>query len=485
MAETQERVGEKTLNRYSKLENREISSEYKIIHKQAEGGCSVVYDAWRLSDGIHVAVKVLALPTDLSPDDAQQTRYRFFREARILMSLRDEHSVRCYDYGVFNGAPCVVLEFVQGSELQKFVSEYGALPFEYAIDISCQVLSALGEAHRLGIIHRDIKPANIMIVKDSDPPVARLLDFGIATLEEGALGELMKTKFGTIRGTPSYMAPELFSGTAPATRESDIFAMGLVIFEMLTGTQAVMGSSPVHIAYKQNHAPISIPLNIPECLASIIRKCCEKNPSARYHSCEEIRDALQRAKKEAVAKRASCEEVYLEAIRNSGTDNPRVLRETPKRKHHAILFVIEGLVVLGLMGAGVYVYLQREAELEVREAKIEEQQRAAEAARVAEEERKRAEAEKAQRDAQIREAEEKAAAAERARLKAEAEAQAALRTVQEIEKASEQAVQEPKAKKKKSSASETATKSDSSSVKKTSNAHQGKKDNTVIPNSFL
>ena len=309
---------------YSEAENREISRDYKIVAKQGAGGCSVVYDAWRVADGHHVAIKVLSLPDDLEESEAKLTKARFYREARILSTIKNEHCVHCLEYGLFSGAPCVVLDFVDGQQLDKYMREFGALPFEYGVDIICQVLEALEEAHSHGIIHRDIKPANIMIIQDSDPPVVRLIDFGIATILEGALGELMKTKLGVIRGTPSYMAPELFSGTVGASPESDIYSVGLVLYEIITGCVAVGGSSLVQIAFKQAHEPLQIPQNIPECLANVIRKCCDKEAADRYHNARDVINALREVLPEAVKQRAKCESNYLQAIRDSGVSRPSV-----------------------------------------------------------------------------------------------------------------------------------------------------------------
>ncbi len=313
---------------YSEAEKREISRDYKIVAKQGAGGCSVVYDAWRVADGHHVAIKVLALPDGLEESEAELTKNRFYREARILSTLKNEHCVHCLEYGVFSGAPCVVLEFVEGQQLDSYLREFGALPFEYGVEIICQVLEALEEAHSLGIIHRDIKPANIMIIQDSDPPVVRLIDFGIASLLEGAVGELMKTKLGVIRGTPSYMAPELFTGTVGASPESDLYSVGLVLYEIITGCVGVAGSSLVQIAFKQAHEPLQIPQNIPECLARIIRKCCDKEITDRYHNARDVINDLREALPEAVKQRAKCEANYLQAIRDGGVSRPSFNRIT-------------------------------------------------------------------------------------------------------------------------------------------------------------
>ena len=463
---------------YTEIENREISKNYRIVAKQGSGGCSVVYDAWRVDDGRHVAIKVLSLPEDLQKSEAELTKKRFYREARILSALKNEHSVHCFEYGLFSGAPCVVLEFVEGQQLDMFLRDFGALPFEYGVDIVCQVLEALEESHALGIIHRDIKPANIMVIQDSEPPVVRLIDFGIATLLEGALGELMKTKLGVVRGTPSYMAPELFSGTTSASPESDIYAVGLVLCEIITGMIAVTGSSLVQIAFKQAHEPLDVPKNIPECLARVIRKCCEKDPSDRYHNAREVINELREVLPEAIKQRAKCEADYLQSIREKNSGNnfnvitgqglaintglqlpvntglgiqPVIVQNNNK----SVTILVILLIVLVALGFGFYFVMRDQgsgnsagtdsvsaaeaeiakakAEAEIAKAKAEAETAKAEAARTAE----AARAAKAEADAAR--AAEAIKAAENAKAAAEAQAADAAAKAAEAARAAEAA----------------------------------------------
>lgn len=421
MSEKQiEAVSQEMLDNFARMETTEVSENYRIIGKQGAGGCSVVYDAWHISDGRHVAIKVLALPEGLDAAEAETSKKRFFREARILASLKNEHSVECIEYGLFNGAPCVVLEFVEGKQLDEYLREFGALPFDYGVGIVCQILEALDEAHRKGIIHRDIKPANILVIQNSQPPVVRLIDFGIATLQEGALGEMMKTRLGVVRGTPAYMAPELFTGQVSATPESDIYAIGLVLCEILTGTVCVSGASLLQIAFKQANEELEIPVLIPDCLAKIIRKCCEKDADKRYHSAQEVSAELKRVLPEAMQQRSACEAAYLKSIK----EGPAV--KAP-RKGFPVGLVVGLIVTIGLL-IGVasfsgYTHIKMaEDEAAAKAAAQEELERAAaETAAKAEAERMAMEAANAEA---IKKAAEEAAAA--AAAKATADAQAAI-----------------------------------------------------------
>ncbi|MBQ9816594.1 MAG: serine/threonine protein kinase [Proteobacteria bacterium] len=330
---------------------REISQDYRIATRQGDGGCAVVYDAWRISDGIRVALKVLALSPTLSAEDTKMTRDRFFHEARILSSLTEKHIVKCWEYGYFNGAPCVILEFISGKQLDDYIREFGSLPIEYAGAIITQALQALDNAHTNGIIHRDIKPSNILVEKDTEPPEIRLIDFGIASVFDKTRTEQFKTPNGTIRGTPSYMAPELFSGTGKASVESDLYALGLVLLQCLTGQLSFTGANIMQVAYKQVHEPLDIPEFIPECLANVIRKACEKEPTNRYHSAREFMEDLQRVLPTACEQRSSCEAQYLKSIE---------LQAQPQKSSKTKLIAILAAVLLILCAAAAVIFFAKE-----------------------------------------------------------------------------------------------------------------------------
>ena len=304
-------------------ESRELSGEYHVVGRCGTGGCAVVEEGYRLSDNKHVAIKILSLPAGLEHDEAERTRLRFYREARLMASMKSPYIVECVDYGLFQGRPCMILEFMDGIQLDDYLKQNGAMPFEQAIDITCQVLMGLGVAHSMGVIHRDIKPANIMVLNNTQKTGIRVYDFGIATVLDDAPGDLMRTQVGSIRGTPSYMAPELFSGEVRACPATDIYAVGLMLYECLIGTVAVMGTSLIQISYKQMHEPLDIPIFIPECLANVIHKCCAKKVNERYQTTDEVVEALKEVLPEATKQRISCEARYLEAIREKGTKSTK------------------------------------------------------------------------------------------------------------------------------------------------------------------
>ena len=306
---------------------RELSVDYRTGNVLGRGGCAVVYEGWQKSNNLHVALKVLALSPTLDERERYVAKKRFYREARLIASLKEVHIVHCLAYGTFEGSPCMVLEYVDGISLDRYIRDYGALSIELAVGIVRQLLLALEASHQHGIIHRDIKPGNIMIFDTAPPFEIRVFDFGIATVLEGMECHTLMTQQGNIRGTPGYMAPELFHGVVRASAECDIYATGLVLLECLTGEIAFTGHSFMEIAYKQVNNPIEVPAYIPACLANIIKKCCAKAIEDRYRSARELIHALDANLDEAIRRQESCE------------------RPRPKKPAHASSFRFRGKTI--------------------------------------------------------------------------------------------------------------------------------------------
>lgn len=283
-----------------KQEDHDIMPDYELGDRLGRGGCAIVYEGWRKSDRFHVAIKQLAIPATADEEEEHIARRRFYREAKLITSLKEQHIVQCVDYGVMNeGQPCMVLEYIKGKELGDYLQDpvhcksedEQYLSIEKAVDITIQVLQGLSVSHSKTIIHRDIKPGNIMILDDSpeNSPAVKVLDFGIATVIDSVdNSSTLMTQQGNIRGTPSYMAPELFTGAARASVESDLYAVGLVLLECLTNKIAFEGASFMQVAYMQVNEQPDIPSYIPECLANVIRKACAKKKDERYHSADDM-----------------------------------------------------------------------------------------------------------------------------------------------------------------------------------------------------
>ena len=257
---------------------------YEILAEIGRGGMAVVYRAYQPSLNREVAIKVL--PPQFTFD--RQFVERFVREAQAAASLRHPHIVVIHDVAEQNGLYYIVMELLQGRTLRQLIEQEGALPPERAARIVEQVASALDYAHQRGFVHRDVKPDNIFV---DDADRVTLTDFGIAKAAWGT----QLTKTGMLIGTPEYMAPEQVQGEAvgPAT---DIYALGIVAYQMLTGRVPFEGTTPHAILYKQVHElppPLgSVRSGLPPAVDSVLNAALAKEPRTRYASAGQFAQAL-------------------------------------------------------------------------------------------------------------------------------------------------------------------------------------------------
>ncbi len=267
-------------------------SRYNVLRVLGRGGFATVFLASESASQRQVALKVLHPGPDGYPDEM---RARFQREARIVANLRDPHSVTLYDFGEeAGGLLFMVFEYVPGRDLQQVVRENGPQEPRIVTHVVRQVLQGLREAHELDLLHRDIKPENIRVFRYLDDPwTVKLLDFGVARPVEGG-GEDRITAVGAIVGTPAFMAPEQIFG-AELTPACDIYSLGLVAFELLTGRPAVSGHGHhevmrAQVAREPKRLPPTLPID-PE-LRSIFERMIERQPEDRFQSAREVLEAL-------------------------------------------------------------------------------------------------------------------------------------------------------------------------------------------------
>lgn len=274
-----------------------IADRYVIRRLLGEGGYGVVYEAEQLSTGQSVAIKLLRPQPDYSDEQREELLARFHREIRLMGQLHHPNSIRLVDSGVTaEGARFVVLEFLRGQDLQATLKANGPLEPRQAHRIVCAVLEALAEAHEYGIVHRDIKPANIMLTGSLKRPAVKVLDFGIATIQEGFRSENYKqlTMAGQTRGTPAYMAPEQLQRNEVSAR-SDIYSTGLVLLECLMGRRAVAGSNAIEVCLKQLDRQIDFPDTVRRGpFGDIIARAIAYDPTERYQSADEMLSDLER-----------------------------------------------------------------------------------------------------------------------------------------------------------------------------------------------
>ena len=258
---------------------------YLIVRKLGAGGMANVYLAEDQELGRRVAIKIL---DDRHTNDDQFVE-RFRREAQHAAGLSHPNVVSVFDRGEADGSHYIAMEYIEGRTLKDLIVSRGPSPIPIAIDYTRQILSALRFAHRNGIIHRDIKPHNVIVDTEGRVKVA---DFGIARA-----GTSQMTEAGSIIGTAQYLSPEQARG-APVDQTSDIYSVGIVLFELLTGEVPFNGDTPVEIAMKhlsQTPVPPSqLRPEVPHDLDLVVLRALAKDPSGRYASAEEMEADLER-----------------------------------------------------------------------------------------------------------------------------------------------------------------------------------------------
>ncbi len=263
-----------------------LSGRYKIIEKIGAGGMANVYLAEDLILERQVAVKMLSL--DFQEDKSSYRRFQ--REALSTTELTHPNIVNIYDVGEGNN-PYIVMEYVAGLDLKEYIIENHPISYNKIINIMDQILSGIAYAHSRGVIHRDIKPHNILI--DPDEHV-KITDFGIAV----AISQNSITQSNSLLGSVQYISPEQARGNV-VTEQSDIYSLGIVLYEMLTGSVPFEGESAVSIALKHFQAPIpslkEFDSRIPQPLENVVLKATAKEPQQRYASVSEMRKDLQTA----------------------------------------------------------------------------------------------------------------------------------------------------------------------------------------------
>lgn len=264
--------------------NETIANRYILTKHIGQGGMADVYVAVDIILNREVAIKILR--GELSSDPVNLLRFQ--REASASTALTHPNIVDIYDVGEENGKHFIVMEYIRGKTLKQLINQRGALCKEEAIDIMKQLISATAEAHRKGIIHRDIKSQNVIVKADG---TIKMLDFGIAL----AQGSLQLTQSDSVMGSVHYLAPELARGES-ATNQSDIYSLGIVFFELLTGELPFQADAPVQVALKhmRNEIPSVREFNpsLPQSIENIIIKSTVKNKAYRYQSCLELLNDL-------------------------------------------------------------------------------------------------------------------------------------------------------------------------------------------------
>jgi len=264
----------------------ELGERYQVEARIGAGGMAEVYRGFDSVLNRTVAIKVLL------PQFARDTSFvhRFRREAQAAARLNQPNIVGVYDTGADDGTQYIVMEFIEGRTLAEFIGAGRSPTPVQAAEIAQKICDAIAAAHAQGVIHRDIKPGNVMVTRDG---TVKVMDFGIAR----TLGPETAPQTSAVLGTASYLSPEQAQGT-PVDARTDIYSLGAVLYELLTGRPPFMGDSPVAVAYKQVNETPALPssLNpaVPAPLDAVVMKALSKNPSNRYQSADEFSADLAR-----------------------------------------------------------------------------------------------------------------------------------------------------------------------------------------------
>ncbi len=253
-----------------------LGGRYRVIRPVGEGGMANVYLAQDLILNREVAVKVLRLDLQNDPD----TIRRFQREELAATELVHPNIVTVYDVGEDNGLQYIVMEYVSGTDLKRYIADHYPLSYAEVVRMMTEILAAVQQAHAHGIIHRDLKPQNILVAPSGH---LKITDFGISV----ALSENSITQTNSMLGSVHYLSPEQARGSI-ATKQSDIYSLGIILYEMLTGKVPFEGETAVSIALKhfQNEIPSvrKIDANIPQALENVVLQATAKEPTERYES---------------------------------------------------------------------------------------------------------------------------------------------------------------------------------------------------------
>lgn len=274
-----------------------LPSQYEILDQLGRGGMGTVFRARHKDLGKTVAIKVINPELLQKEGSATTAGKRFLAEAKAASRLQHENLVVLYEYGMTQeGAAYMIMEYAEGDSLEKYLNKRETLAPEEALNIIMQVCQGLSFAHHSGIVHRDIKPANIILSEKHGKVVPKILDFGIARIEEGGHTQGI-TATGEVFGSPLYIAPEQ-SMTSKVDARADIYSLGCMFFEMLSGRPPYLGENAIQTIMMHHKEPVphlsDILPPLRGGLADVIYKCMDKDPALRYQSIDELLSELQK-----------------------------------------------------------------------------------------------------------------------------------------------------------------------------------------------
>jgi serine/threonine-protein kinase len=278
------------------LRDRVLVGRYRLDERLGAGGMGSIWRAQHLVLAAPVAVKLI--DREAVPDE--ETLQRFMREAQSAATLRSPHVVQILDYGVDDKLPFIVMELLDGENLAQRLRRLGRLSSAETARVVTHIGRAVGRAHEAGIVHRDLKPENVFLIRNEDEEIAKVLDFGVAKVSVGSLGhggeEGTRTRTGSILGTPYYMSPEQAQGNKTVDTRSDLWSLGVIAFECLTGKRPFysegLGDLVLQICIRDIPIPSEV-ASVPIGFDAWFARACARDPDARFQTARELTDALR------------------------------------------------------------------------------------------------------------------------------------------------------------------------------------------------
>jgi serine/threonine-protein kinase len=364
----------------TELSPGQLIGKYRVEALLGRGGMAAVYRGVHVELDQHVAIKTL-LPSCTKDD---RIVARFVREAKTIAKIRSKHVARVFDIGRLETteAPYIVLELLEGQDLGKKLEDQ-VFPIPTAVDYVIQASEGLARAHDLGIVHRDVKPGNLFLARDADGgEIVKVIDFGIA--KQVATDGYRLTATADVFGSPQYMAPEQIRAAQDADARSDVWALGIVLYELLTGASAFAASSVLELAAAILHnAPTPITIyrrDIPADLERVLLRCLEKAPDKRFASANElvlalapfatksgarIADEMQRAERPPVDADASLDGTMIPApsigdeLATKTTPDPNPFAKTIDRRSRWL--ALAGTFGVAIVGVGLWTKIRTES----------------------------------------------------------------------------------------------------------------------------
>lgn len=353
---TDTNVPQVSLPNLSSVSLAALGQRYDILAEAGHGSMGNVYKARDRETGETVALKLLK--PEIASDQVMMDRFK--NELLFARKITHKNVCRVHEFNRIGGIAYTSMEFVEGESLRSVLNRFGGLPVRKAISVTEQICSGLKEAHAQGIVHRDLKPENVMIDAQGN---VKIMDFGIARSMES-----LTRLTGSMVGTPAYMAPEQVAGK-PVDYRTDIYSLGLMLYEMFTGSQAFQADTAVAVALKQMREtpppPHEVDPSIPVGIERAILKCLEKEPGRRFQSVAELESALRTAS--SPANTALTPSVSQTHSRHNLTPVPPVavlpaIKSEPKRTPAIVWVLVGALLVVGAAAASRWVQAAKAAE---------------------------------------------------------------------------------------------------------------------------